>query len=289
MVADPRKTRRLTLLSLAAGLAVVAVVVALVAPWDSRDWQVAEERSVDAPVAVKVVIESFDAAKGTLQLRITTGAGTQPVPAEGVSVLTDLAGVEPLRVAPDALFSGQADAEVQVASGSVTAYPFDKYSVRFVVAAVAGSPTTVADLEQGRSVPVSLQVLSAASGFDVDGDARLQPLSAGAQAIQVDLRVDRSRPATVWATLMMAIYWLLAAAVVGVVVVSVRGARPWETRHLAWLGAMIFAFSSFRAAAPGSPPIGVFFDFAAFFWAELIVAVGLATLVAHYLVGRNVE
>ena len=71
-------------------------------------------------------------------------------------------------------------------------------------------------------------------------------------------------------------------------IVTVLGFREWETRHLAWLAAMIFAFTSFRAAAPGSPPIGVYFDFASFFWAELIVAVGLATMVVKYLVGRDI-
>ena len=44
----------------------------------------------------------------------------------------------------------------------------------------------------------------------------------------------------------------LGAAAVTVLVVARK--RTWETRLLAWLGAVLFALVTFRAAAPGSPP-----------------------------------
>ena len=84
---------------------------------------------------------------------------------------------------------------------------------------------------------------------------------------------------------MMTMYWLLSFAVISVTAVVVLRLREWESRHLAWLGAMIFAFASFRTTAPGTPPVGVYLDFAAFFWAEVIVAASLMALVGFYLLG----
>jgi hypothetical protein len=58
----------------------------------------------------------------------------------------------------------------------------------------------------------------------------------------------------------------------------------WETRLLAWLGAVLFALVSFRTAAPGSPPVGTFFDFSSVFESVGIVAVSLVVLIVYYIV-----
>jgi hypothetical protein len=154
--------------------------------------------------------------------------------------------------------------------------------------AVEGAPSTITDAFGARSVPLSLTVIESTTGFDLEAGHDDQSGGGLASLVLVTYTATRTPPVLVWASIMMAIYWLLTAAVVAVVLVSVLGYREWETRHLAWLAAMIFAFTSFRAAAPDSPPIGVYFDFASFFWAELIVAICLAAMVVKYLVGRNV-
>jgi predicted membrane channel-forming protein YqfA (hemolysin III family) len=86
-----------------------------------------------------------------------------------------------------------------------------------------------------------------------------------------------------WATAMMAIFWALALAAVTVVVSIAVRARSWETRHLAWLGSMIFALAAFRSTAPGGPPLGVYMDTAAFLWAEVLIVLSLVALVVLYL------
>ena len=88
---------------------------------------------------------------------------------------------------------------------------------------------------------------------------------------------------------MMAIYWALALTAMAVVLSVVLRARNWETRHLAWLGSLIFALAAFRNTAPGGPPLGVFMDTAAFFWAEAVVVLGLVTLVVIYLIRPRSE
>ncbi|WP_223244548.1 DUF4436 family protein [Streptomyces sp. CBMA156] len=52
------------------------------------------------------------------------------------------------------------------------------------------------------------------------------------------------------------------------------------------MAATLFALVGLRNAAPGSPPIGSLLDYAAFFWAELLVAVGLTMVVVR---GARIE
>jgi len=217
-----------------------------------------------------------------------TATGNEPVPAEGLSVLTDVEGLAPLRVQDDSLTIDEGEGEVRFDRGSVGAYPFDRYDGAFALLAVRGSPNTFTEVIDSETVPMSLTVIESTSGFDLDATAD----DFGGEVlelVQVSYTATRTAPVLVWVSIMMAIYWLLTAAVVAVVLVTVLGFREWETRHLAWLAAMIFAFTSFRAAAPDSPPIGVYFDFASFFWAELIVAVCLAVMVIKYLVGHGIS
>ena len=100
----------------------------------------------------------------------------------------------------------------------------------------------------------------------------------------MSISVERRRSVVTWVVAMMALFWLLALCAVGVTFLVVTGRRDWEARHLAWLGAMIFALVAFRNAAPGSPPIGTFLDFRAFFPAVALVALSLVALVATFLV-----
>jgi len=280
--------RRVLLVVAIATVAIGGVIVATV-PRGEQERAVTAEKTGDAVVQVVVVVEEIDAKRGAMKVRVAAAAtGNVPVPPEGISVLADVQGLEPLRVQEDSLTVGEGEGEVRFSRGSVSAYPFDRYEGDFGLLAVRGSPNTLTDVIDSEAVPMSLTVIESSSGFDLDasvGDLGEEVLAL----VEVSFTATRTPPVLVWVSIMMAIYWLLTAAVVAVVLVTVLGFREWETRHLAWLAAMIFAFTSFRAAAPDSPPIGVYFDFASFFWAELIVAVCLAVMVIKYLVGHGIS
>lgn len=275
---------------MAVALAVAAVggIIVATVPRGEREATVAFEDTGDAEVVVRIVIEDVDGTHGTMKVRLIAGPGTAEVPAEGYTVLTEIDGVEPIRVQPDTITSTQADGDLRFDEGNVSGYPFDRYAGSFAIVAVRGSPSTIEDVVAGQVVPVSITMIDGSSGYEVA--ARVEDPFAGTDPFFVDIvyDIDRSTPVVAWASIMMAIYWLLTATIVAVVLAVVLGYREWETRHLAWLAAMIFAFTSFRAAAPGSPPIGVYFDFASFFWAELLAALALAVLVVNYLMGRNI-
>ncbi len=238
-------------------------------------------------VVVRVVIDDVDANRGVMKVRLAAVPGSDPIPDGGISVLADVEGIAPLRVEPDPLTTAEDAGEIRFERGNVSAYPFDTYSGEFAMLAVAGTPNTFADVVASETVPMTVVMVDASSGFDVVAAVDTD-VGGDVEVAGITYSVDRSPPSVVWASIMMGIYWLLTAAIVAVVLVVVLGHREWETRHLAWLAAMLFAFASFRAAAPGSPPIGVYFDYVSFFWAELIVALCLAALVTFYLASTNI-
>ena len=80
----------------------------------------------------------------------------------------------------------------------------------------------------------------------------------------------------------MVLQWLLALCTVGAVIVWLRG-RKIEVSMLGWMGALHLALVPLRNAMPAVPPTGVLSDFIAFFWAEIIIAVCMATIVITWL------
>ena len=282
-------TGRRVLVAVAIATALIGGVIMATVPRGEQEQAITAETTQDAVVHVTIVVEAIDAKVGTMRVRVMAEAtGTGDVPADGFSVLGDIEGLEPLRVLPDALTLADGEGDIRFDRGGVGAYPFDRYEGTIGLLAVKGAPDTMTEAFGSDSVPLSLTVIESTTGFDLEARPDDQAGGDLMSLVVVSYTATRTPPVVVWVSIMMAIYWLLTAAVVAVVLVTVLGFREWETRHLAWLAAMIFAFTSFRAAAPDSPPIGVYFDFASFFWAELIVAVCLATLVVKYLIGRNV-
>ncbi|WP_035804973.1 DUF4436 family protein [Kitasatospora mediocidica] len=157
--------------------------------------------------------------------------------------------------------------------GPVSDYPFDGYE------SLIGFQATAA----GKPVPVVVFVQDA-DPFFVTRVKSEQVVDEG--AVLVNERVTRSRSTFILAWFMMAAMWALALSVflAGWLIVSQRRGLLWPS--LGWMAATLFALVGMRNAAPGSPPIGSLLDYAAFFWAEAIIAVTLTTVVVR---GAQVE
>jgi len=225
-----------------------------------------------------VRVDSLDAAKGVLRMRIEARPGPA-LPPEGALVLTDIGSVPTIRVPGDSPPTVTA-VEIDVSKGDVSNYPFDAYTAGFAATAVAGADRTLVEAADQPVLPFSVTGLSNVSGFSLDGSAGESASGVGAVAFTA----ERDPNARTWAIAMMAIYWLLAAGAVAVALSVILSQRAWESRHLAWLGSMLFALSAFRTTAPGSPPIGTFLDFYAFFPAVTLVVLSLTGLIVTFLV-----
>ncbi len=278
MARRPSSRSQRVLLWTLVGVVVLAGVTVVRVPRGEPAPKQVEETPVDGAAAVVgMTIDSVDAPRSVVKLRLQAVPGPA-APPSGVTVFSSVGGAPMLRVSGDKL-APEVTTEVELTSGDVADYPFDRYRTDVSFLAVAGADATVEDLSRREALPVAVQGFVTATGFDVRAEARADD---AASVITID--ANRTGGARGWVVAMMVVYWALAAAAFAVMVVTLLGDRAWETRHLAWLGSMIFALVAFRNAAPGSPPIGTFFDVSSFFPALAFVAASLVALVGYYLV-----
>ncbi|MFI0714076.1 DUF4436 family protein [Streptomyces inhibens] len=146
-------------------------------------------------------------------------------------------------------------------------YPFDEYS-----AIISLTATT----SNGTHIPISMDFTDRDSFFVMHPTGWVaDPQSAG-----FEFNISRSRGTWILATFMMAAMWALALAVLAGAFVLVRKHEGLVWPALGWMAATLFALVGLRNAAPGSPPIGSWIDYATFFWAEGIITASLACTAA---------
>jgi hypothetical protein len=235
-----------------------------------------------AAVDVELTVDSIDASSGSMRMRLLAAPGDH-LPPDGALVLTSVGQVPSIVVAPTRLNQEQS-ATVLFQSGDVIDYPFETYKATIRFLALEGTDPSITENTTRPRLQIAAISLSNAAGFSIN--TRGHTGSDGVSS--VDFVVRRSLGTRGWVLAMMAIYWALALGVTAVTALVVKRQRMWETRLLAWLGALLFALVSFRSAAPGSPPVGTFLDFYSVFESVGIVAAALAVLIVFY-VGSSAE
>jgi hypothetical protein len=154
--------------------------------------------------------------------------------------------------------------------GDTSTYPF--HHLKIEIDALA---TTRGGVRSGELVRLRMRISNNLAGY------RISPHSVVREGtiLQTMLHVDPSWAAVLFAVFIMVVMWALALAAIAVVVNLVARRRRFEGAFTAFLAALLFAFPTVRNALPGIPPVGVLFDYAAFFWAEAIVALALIALI----------
>lgn len=276
-----RAGRRVALVALAVLVAVAVVGVVTVpsgSPVPRADTGLSPVPDDQAAVGLLLTVDAVEAASGTASVRLQPAADAT-LPAEGATVFTSIGSLPSLVVKPGVVDKEQT-ATVPLDSGQITNYPFDRYTLTVEVTVRQGANPSLVGLDQRRALPVSIEGRNAADTFNASATSRTEDGVA-----RVVITLWRTPVSRAWVVAMMAIMWALALGVAVVTVLIVRRRRAWESRHLAWLGAMMFALITFRNAAPGSPPIGTWFDAVAWFEALAIVAICLVVLVVDYALG----
>jgi hypothetical protein len=159
--------------------------------------------------------------------------------------------------------------------GDTSTYPFHHLKV-----GIAALARTGGGVRSGTPVQIQLRVTSSLAGYRVSPN----PATAQGDLIQLNLHVDPSWATVLFAVFMMVVMWALALGAVAVVVNLLTRRRRFEGSFATLLAALLFAFPTVRNALPGIPPVGVLFDYAAFLWAEAIVAIALISLLAGWSV-----
>ncbi|MDI3421473.1 DUF4436 family protein [Streptomyces luteolus] len=158
--------------------------------------------------------------------------------------------------------------QLTLSAGTPSDYPFDRYETHLALTAT----TTGKD-----AVPIALTYRDEDPNFAIDPGGT----SYDDAVASIDGTVKRSRSTFIMAWFMIAAMWAIALAVAVAcwLVVGQRRGLVWPA--LGWMAASLFALVGLRNAAPGSPPNGCVLDYAAFYWAEALIALSLTRLVFH--------
>jgi hypothetical protein len=230
-------------------------------------------------------VQSIDPVKGEMVVRLDLAAEGSVVGEDG-RLKQDLAITTNSSLKPEINFKkGQplsaVDVTVELFDGLYTDYPFDHHEGELAVYATSKSAAKEGEVAEETDVPVRMELYGFVHGYSLVGEAAKESTP---DYPDINVHIARSSSTVIWAVFVMALLWLMALAVAGVTYYIVTAKRKLEWNQLGWMGAMLFAFVSFRGAAPNVPPLGSLIDFAAFFWAEFIVAVCLVITVIVYLV-----
>ncbi|HEX8747720.1 MAG TPA: DUF4436 family protein, partial [Pyrinomonadaceae bacterium] len=101
--------------------------------------------------------------------------------------------------------------------------------------------------------------------------------------VGIDMTISRSSTVIFFSLFISALMWGAAIGVLLLVLSVLLRGRKIEVGMFSFLSALLFAMVAVRNSQPGVPPIGAFSDFISFFWAEVILALCLMTILFTWL------
>ena len=170
-----------------------------------------------------------------------------------------------------------ADVRIPLRSGTITMYPLDRYESNLRV--------EVTDADR-QPIPTSLSVEASSPGYLVQ--IASQTKSAIGSVRDLTLRVSRAPTTLFFAGFTSLLMLALTTIVIMTVCWLLRGGASESVRFMIPLIlVLLFAFPAMRSFVPGVPPLGVLYDFFAFFWCE--IALGIAVVVVYLNLMREMR
>lgn len=256
-------------------------------------------------VQVFVKLLTVDPIKGDATVRMELD------PVDGSNVLDEDGGLaQPLRFyIPSAngkteieFKKGQSlapvEAILQMYGGNAADYPFDVHKADFYMLlermedktaekkpAETPAVTDGPDGEQAPPkqaeppspfVPLDVSFFGSLPGYSINA-TKGKLIEEG--LVTGEIEVQRSTTVVAFSMFIAVLMWGLSIAVLFLVLsVVLRGRKP-ELAMFSFMAALLFAYYAVRNSQPNAPPIGVFSDFVAFFWAETLVGLCLLATV----------
>jgi hypothetical protein len=239
------------------------------------DTQKAGENRID--VTGRIV--TADPLKGDIMVRLEftphgTLAGENGSPARDLEFYVSSASGKNVHEFKKGKLMNPVEAVVEIYEGEPMDYPFDSHSAElsFAFQAAGGG---------NESVPVAVELRGSVAGLRIDTE--YAKTNTPEHAV-IDISLERASTARFFSIFIMIAMWALVGGVVFLVFRVLAGHRKIEISMFSFLGALLFAFPALRNSQPGTPPIGTLSDFLAFFWAEVIIALSLLSVVICWLV-----
>ncbi len=102
--------------------------------------------------------------------------------------------------------------------------------------------------------------------------------------IEIEMTIARSSMVKFFSVFVMILMWGVSIAVLLLVLSIVIRGRKVEIAMFSFIATLLFAFVAVRNSQPAVPPIGTFSDYVSFFWAEVILALSLLTIIFTWLI-----
>jgi hypothetical protein len=245
----------------------------------------ANEKIGNDRVDVSGRIVTADPVKGDISVRLTFTPHGSLLSADGVTLSRDLlldissaTGKHAYEFKKGKRMD-PVEAIVEIYEGEPMEYPFDKHEAE--LSFYFEPAGTAAATEGEKGIPVAVQLYGSVSGLRIDADYAKENTD---DHVVIDLSLSRAPTAVFFSVFIMAAMWALTLGVVFLVFRVLAGHRKIEISMFSFLGALLFAFPALRNSQPGTPPIGTLSDFLAFFWAEVIIALSLLSVVVTWLI-----
>lgn len=172
------------------------------------------------------------------------------------------------------------EAVVEIYEGEPMDYPFDSHTAEL---SFFFEPSAAKGGEAGGSetIPVAVELRGSVAGLRLDTEYAKENTPDHAV---IDIGIQRATTAVFFSVFIMIAMWALVIGVLFLVFRVFAGHRKIEISMFSFLGALLFAFPALRNSQPGTPPIGTLSDFIAFFWAEVIIALSLLSVVLRWII-----
>jgi len=193
-----------------------------------------------------------------------------------------------------------------MAEGNATEYPFDKYVADIDLYVLKSKPPekkkaepapTPAEAKETNGekpvvavkkeeededdlneIPLSVDFEGSIAGYNI---AAQKGKYTDESYINIETHVERAGTVKFFSMFVGGLMWVLSIGVLFLMLSVLLRGRKVELAMFSFMATLLFAFYAVRNSQPNVPPIGVFSDFTAFFFVEVIVAtclvVGLLT------------
>jgi hypothetical protein len=170
------------------------------------------------------------------------------------------------------------EAVVEIYEGEPMDYPFDSHSAEL---SFFFEPGKGGEAGGNESIAMAVEMHGSVAGLRLDTEYAKENTPDHAV---VEISIQRASTAVFFSVFIMIAMWALVIGVISLVYRVFAGHRKIEISMFSFLGALLFAFPALRNSQPGTPPIGTLSDFIAFFWAEVIVALSLLSVVLRWII-----
>lgn len=134
--------------------------------------------------------------------------------------------------------------------------------------------------EADNSIPIGVDFFGSIAGLKIQAEKTKE---SDEEYVGIDMTFTRASTVKFFSIFVMVMMWGVTIIVLMMAFSIAARGRKIEVGLFSFLSALIFAFVALRNAQPGSPPIGSYSDYLSFFWAEILIALSLLTIIGVWL------